>query len=88
MCVYYTYAISAKGIPNGPAIAAEADHRLRKTVVDNGGAVSHHHGVGKIRSRLLRQVMPPHNADVIKSLKDTLDPKNVFGARNGVFSSE
>ncbi len=88
VCVYYTYAISAKGIPNGPAIAAEADHRLRKTVVDNGGAVSHHHGVGKIRSRLLRQVMPPHNADVIKSLKDTLDPKNVFGARNGVFSSE
>ncbi len=88
VCVYYTYAIYTKGIENGPAIAAEADHRLRKTVVDNGGAVSHHHGVGKIRSRLLRQVLPAHNADMVKSLKNTLDPKNVFGAQNGVFCAD
>lgn len=85
VCAYYTYGIFTKGMPNPGQIATEADHRLRATVVKHGGAVSHHHGVGKFRHDLLTQVMPTQNAELIMALKNTLDPKNVFGAQNGVF---
>lgn len=85
VCIYYTYAIYAKGVENATHVTSEADHMLRRVIVENGGAVSHHHGVGKFRSDLLRQVLPPHNAELVESLKQTLDPDNVFGAQNGVF---
>jgi alkyldihydroxyacetonephosphate synthase len=84
-CVYFTYAVSMKGIENPGAIASQAEDRLRHTIVRNGGAVSNHHGVGKFRSQLLASVLPPMNAEIIRGLKATVDPSNVFGAQNGVF---
>jgi hypothetical protein len=32
-------------------------------------------------------VLPPMHADLIRAIKHSVDPRNVFGARNGVFSS-
>jgi alkyldihydroxyacetonephosphate synthase len=84
-CVYFTYGVSTKGIAHPGAVASQVEDRLRRTVVKFGGAVSNHHGVGKFRSSLLASVLPPMNAEMIQALKSTLDPKNVFGAQNGVF---
>lgn len=84
-CVYFTYGVSTKGVAHPGAIASKVEDRLRRTVVRFGGAVSNHHGVGKFRSPLLASVLPPMNAEMIQALKVTLDPKNVFGAQNGVF---
>lgn len=84
-CVYFTYAVSMKGIADPGPIASKAEDRLRHTIVRNGGAVSNHHGVGKFRSQLLASVLPPMNAEMIRSVKATIDPGNVFGAQNGVF---
>jgi alkyldihydroxyacetonephosphate synthase len=88
VCTYYTYGIFTHGIANPGQVAVQADHRLRAVVVENGGAVSHHHGVGKFRHDLLAKVLPAHNADLVMAMKETLDPKNVFGASNGVFFRE
>jgi alkyldihydroxyacetonephosphate synthase len=82
-CVYYTYGIYTQGMANPGQIASRADHRLRATVVKHGGSISHHHGVGKFRTDLLAEVLPPKNGELVMAVKDTLDPKNVFGARNG-----
>jgi len=84
-CVYFTYGVYVKGLPNPGAIASRAEDRLRRTIVKHGGAVSNHHGVGKFRSQLLASVLPPMNAEMIRALKTTIDPQNVFGAQNGVF---
>jgi alkyldihydroxyacetonephosphate synthase len=85
VCVYYTYGIYTRGVANPGQVAIDADHRLRAAVVEHGGAVSHHHGVGKFRHDLLKKVLPAQNADLVMALKNTLDPKNVFGVQNGVF---
>src|SRR5690606_32754672 len=71
VCIYYTYAIYAKGVEDAAHVTSAADHMLRRVIVENGGAVSHHHGVGKCRSDLLRQVLPPHNAALLQSLTQT-----------------
>jgi alkyldihydroxyacetonephosphate synthase len=84
-CVYYTYGVYTKGVADANRLTAQADHRLRQTIVDHGGAISHHHGVGKSRVDILRQILPPQHAALIESMKRELDPANVFGAQNGVF---
>jgi alkyldihydroxyacetonephosphate synthase len=86
-CVYFTYGAYMKGVANAGDVACQAEDRLRRTIVAAGGAVSNHHGVGKLRSELLASVLPPMHADVIRAIKHSVDPSNVFGARNGVFSA-
>lgn len=84
VCIYYTYGVYTKGVDNAAELTSQADHRLRQTIVDHGGAISHHHGVGKSRTDILKQILPQQHAQVIEAMKGQLDPKNVFGAQNGV----
>ncbi len=84
-CVHFTYAASLRGAENATAVAGRAEHRLRRAIMQSGGAASNHHGVGKLCGQALASVLPPMNADVIRGMKQVVDPGNVFGARNGVF---
>ena len=52
----------------------------------NGGTLSHHHGLGKIRSEFVPEVYSQGYLDALLSIKVAMDPMNTFGARNGVFS--
>jgi len=58
----------------------------RQEILDNGGSLSHHHGLGKLRSAFVRQIYSQGHVDSIIAVKEALDPINVFGARNGMFS--
>lgn len=84
VCVYFTYAAYTRGF-DGARIAASADHRLRAAIVAAGGAISNHHGIGKFRSQILSERLPPHNAEIVRAIKGVIDPNNVYGAANGVF---
>ena len=86
-CIYTTYGIYTGG-KNGSEIAADADRRLRAAFVKAGGAISNHHGIGKFRSDHLAKKLSESNANVIRSVKTSIDPDNVFGAANGVFHGE
>jgi len=54
----------------------------RDEVLLNGGTLSHHHGVGKLRRKWMNQVYTPLGIDILSSIKTKLDPKNVFGNGN------
>ncbi len=84
VCIYLTYGVCTRGL-DGARIAGDADHRLRKAIVRAGGAISNHHGIGKLRADLLDEKLEPTSKQVIRSMKQALDPGNVFGASNGVF---
>jgi alkyldihydroxyacetonephosphate synthase len=85
VCVYFTYAAYTRG-HDGAELAVAADQRLRHAIVQAGGAISNHHGIGKFRSRLLHERMPKPNVELVEGMKQQLDATNVFGAANGVFS--
>ncbi len=75
-CLYFTFA--------GKVDAAEKDAFYRaiwdagqRAVLDNGGALSHHHGVGINRARFVHQALGPA-FDVLVSLKNALDPKGIL----------
>ena len=52
-------------------------------ILDHGGSLSHHHGVGKIRQRFLPQVHSEAGLELARAVKRALDPGNVFGIGNG-----
>lgn len=55
---------------------------LKRKVVEAGGAVSHHHGIGKVRAPFNDQVFDGPSLAAIKAVKSAMDPQDVFCARN------
>ena len=88
VCIYFTMGFSGKGLDHPEAVYHQIEHRLRQVILDNGGSLSHHHGVGKIRHRFLTQVQSANTANVMHQLKDSIDPNNVFAAGNGVYAQD
>lgn len=87
--VLYMYmAICTAGLP--PHLALESFEKLeraaRLAVLRAGGCLSHHHGVGKLRSSLLAGQQAPALSVAASGLKRALDPHNVLGARNGMWA--
>jgi alkyldihydroxyacetonephosphate synthase len=83
VCVYFTMGFSGHGLANPAADFEAIEHTLRQVVLDNGGSLSHHHGVGKIRQAFLPQVHSAAGLELIRAAKRAVDPGNVFGIGNG-----
>lgn len=86
-CVYFYFCMSFEGVENASTVYAEIEHAARSEILLHGGSVSHHHGVGKIRSSFLKEINSAPWQATMQSIKKGIDPDNIFGARNGPFSS-
>jgi alkyldihydroxyacetonephosphate synthase len=83
VCVYFTMGFSGHGLADTRAAFEDIEHALRQVVLDHGGSLSHHHGVGKIRRAFLPQVHSAAGLELIRAAKRAVDPGNVFGIGNG-----
>ena len=54
----------------------------REEILKNGGSLSHHHGIGKLRQRFLPEIKSPAMLTWIHQAKQALDPGNIFGSGN------
>lgn len=88
VCVYFTMAFSGHGLANATVAFEEIEHVLRQVVLDHGGSLSHHHGVGKIRQSFLPQVHSAAGLALVRAAKRAVDPDNVFGIANGACGGE
>jgi alkyldihydroxyacetonephosphate synthase len=75
---------SARGLKDPVKTYHDIEHSMRQTVIDNGGSLSHHHGIGKIRQGFLQQIESDANFAVVREAKRALDPKNIFAIRNNL----
>lgn len=85
VCVYFTMGFSARGLENPTRAYHQIEHSIRQKILDNGGSLSHHHGVGKIRQGFLPQIQTQTSIDVLRKTKEAMDPRNIFGIANGPF---
>ena len=85
-CVYFYFCMDISGVKNPSNIFAEIEHSARQEILIQGGTLSHHHGLGKRTGTLTRQIHSSGYVQALISVKKAIDPKNTFGARNGVFS--
>lgn len=88
VCIYFTHGFSTKGVENPDEIFAHIEKSLRQTIMDAGGSISHHHGVGKLRHDFMDRTLSPASIEILKEVKQANDPKNIFGIRNNVFAEE
>lgn len=86
VCIYFTMGFSGKGLERPDAVYHEVEAGLRQAILDYGGSLSHHHGIGKIRAGFLKQIQSEASLKVLRETKRALDPGNIFGARNGALA--
>ena len=86
-CIYFYYGLNYYGLSDPVRVYNEIEAAARDEIIANGGSLSHHHGVGKIRRRWMKQVVGDHGLGMVKAVKDYIDPKNIFGAGNILPSS-
>ena len=86
-CVYFYFCMQISGVVEPSHVFADIERSARQEILKNGGSLSHHHGLGKLRSPFVHQIYSQGYIDALIAMKKAIDPTNTFGARNGVFST-
>ena len=81
-CVYFYFAFYAKDLEAPEMIFADIERDIRYEILRSGGSISHHHGVGKLRQRFLKESFPDELLSWRKDLKQAMDPEKLFGPGN------
>jgi len=88
VCLYFTMGFSGRSMKDPTKSYHAIEHRLREVILEQGGSLSHHHGVGKVRREFVPRVHSTGSLSAVKAVKQALDPGNVFAAGNNVFGFE
>ncbi len=86
ICMYNTMGINVRGIKNPEKVFSDIEHALRECFIKNGGSISHHHGVGKLRKDFMPVTISDGSIQMIKGIKKSQDPNNIFGINNNIVS--
>ena len=86
--VYFSLAYNNINRDRVVDVFEEIEHRSRQAVFENGGSISHHHGVGKLRKRFMERTITGLNMKMTNALKKEVDPKNIFAINNTIYRSE
>jgi alkyldihydroxyacetonephosphate synthase len=86
VAMYFYLGFYAKGVPDPVKHYSEMESAAREEILACGGSLSHHHGVGKIRQRFLKEVYSEGALAFSREVKRAVDPDNVFGAGNHAIS--
>ena len=88
VCIYFMFGVYTKGVERPEEIFGRIEHSLREAILKNGGSISHHHGVGKIRKDFMKETLSASSIKLLRNLKQCHDPQNIFGIRNNVFTDD
>ena len=80
--MYFYFGFKYNTASDPVATYEEIENRARDEILASGGSISHHHGVGKIRSQWYKQSISDVGVQLYKSTKYELDPKNIFATGN------
>ena len=87
-CIYFYMAFYAKGVDDAVGEYHGIETAARKEVLEAGGSISHHHGVGKLRLPFISDIMSPGMQRWRDQMKIALDPHGVFAAQLPLESHE
>lgn len=81
-CVYFYLAFKYRGLADPLASYMAVEDAARDEILSCGGSISHHHGIGKLRKHFVPRTVTETGVGAVKSVKNYLDPKNIFGSGN------
>ena len=82
--MYNTMGINVRGVKNPEKVFSDIEHKIRACFIKNGGSISHHHGVGKLRKEFMPKTISSGSIQVIQNIKKSQDPDNIFGIDNNI----
>jgi len=80
--VYVYFGFLYQGLPDPVAVYSQIEDAARDEIMKYGGSISHHHGVGKLRKKFMPRSVGTTGIEILKGLKQTIDPNNVFATGN------
>src|SRR4051794_33647016 len=78
-CLYFTFAFVMGDDPIGEYNVVKS--AIQQAFIDNGGSLSHHHGVGLEPAPWLGQDISPHGVDGMRGLFEAGAPRGEFQPR-------
>ena len=81
-CVYFYIGFYYKGVSDPLEVFKYIEHEARLAIVEAGGALSHHHGIGKLRAPYLDRVKSDLALCWGEKVRAALDPEGVFDSKN------
>lgn len=87
VCVYFYFCMNYNNVRDPSAVFAAIETAAREEILEQGGSLSHHHGIGKHRAKFMNKVNSATLTITLENFKAAMDPKNIFGVRNGSFHS-
>ncbi len=85
VCIYFTHGLNYKGVSSPEKKFAKMERKIREVIIEHGGSISHHHGIGKLRAPFTKKLLTPSTRYGLQSIKDALDPSNIMGIQNNIF---
>jgi alkyldihydroxyacetonephosphate synthase len=82
VCIYFYMAMYHEGVDRPDEVYKEVEHGIREEILDAGGSLSHHHGVGKLRADFMDDIASAPTLAAKNELKDAIDPNGVFDTGN------
>ena len=76
------FSFQYRGLPNPVDSYLAVENAARDEILANGGSISHHHGIGKLRKHFMPRTVTPVGLGAVRSVKEFLDPRNIFGSGN------
>ncbi|XP_021913048.1 alkyldihydroxyacetonephosphate synthase [Zootermopsis nevadensis] len=81
-CVYFYFGFKWNGVGNPLDTYERLEQIARDEILASGGSLSHHHGVGKLRSKWFPSQVSKLGVDLYQATKRQLDPRNIFASGN------
>ncbi|KAL8438489.1 hypothetical protein Efla_002239 [Eimeria flavescens] len=80
--LYFYFGFNWAGLDHPVEVYTDVEQNARQAILDCGGSISHHHGVGKLRKEFMARAVGGTGLDVLRATKRSMDPKNIFGNGN------
>jgi alkyldihydroxyacetonephosphate synthase len=76
--LYFTFLISGDGDHDAEARYLRAWDRAAHACAEAGGTVTHHHGVGRLKARFLREELGEAGTGLLGKIRAALDPAGIM----------
>jgi len=82
-CVYFYFGFVHFGFSESASqVYHELESEAREIILQNGGSLSHHHGIGKLRKKWVKSSITSEGVSLLQNIKGSIDPKNIFCSGN------
>ncbi len=82
-CLYFTFAGNAPEGTQDPTAWGDSFYKraweaVMEATTTHGGTISHHHGIGLVRSKYMAQELGQGGLDALRAIKSVLDPSGIL----------